>query len=73
MIGNHRDAWTLGALDPNSGTTCMLELSRNFLNISLDQFRAAVINFTYETKRFHSNLNKIDKTKLLNKYFLLLN
>ena len=20
MIGNHRDAWTLGALDPNSGT-----------------------------------------------------
>jgi hypothetical protein len=28
MIGNHRDAWTLGSIDPNSGTTCMLELSR---------------------------------------------
>ena len=28
MIGNHRDAWTYGAVDPNSGTTILLELSR---------------------------------------------
>lgn len=35
----------------------------NCLNITLDQFRASVTNFTYETKKFHAKLNKIDKTK----------
>ncbi|HEY2954016.1 MAG TPA: M28 family metallopeptidase [Candidatus Eisenbacteria bacterium] len=28
MCGNHRDAWTYGAVDPNSGTTTMLEMAR---------------------------------------------
>ena len=28
MCGNHRDAWTYGAIDPNSGTTSMLEMAR---------------------------------------------
>lgn len=28
MCGNHRDAWTYGALDPNSGTITMLEMAR---------------------------------------------
>jgi len=28
MIGNHRDAWSYGALDPTSGTSVMLEISR---------------------------------------------
>ncbi len=28
VLGNHRDAWTFGAVDPNSGTTAMLELGR---------------------------------------------
>lgn len=28
ICGNHRDAWTFGALDPNSGTICMLEMAR---------------------------------------------
>ncbi|HET7225101.1 MAG TPA: M28 family metallopeptidase [Candidatus Eisenbacteria bacterium] len=28
VCGNHRDAWTYGAVDPNSGTICMLELAR---------------------------------------------
>jgi hypothetical protein len=27
IIGNHRDAWTFGAVDPNSGTAAMLEVS----------------------------------------------
>ncbi|MGH9341632.1 MAG: M28 family metallopeptidase [Acidobacteriota bacterium] len=26
VLGNHTDAWTYGAVDPNSGTTCLLEL-----------------------------------------------
>src|SRR6266478_3983383 len=28
VMGNHRDAWVFGAVDPNSGTTAMLELGR---------------------------------------------
>jgi len=28
MLGNHRDAWTFGAVDPNSGSTAMLEVAR---------------------------------------------
>ncbi|MFN2492005.1 MAG: M28 family metallopeptidase [Pyrinomonadaceae bacterium] len=28
IAGNHRDAWTFGAVDPNSGTTAMLETAR---------------------------------------------
>jgi N-acetylated-alpha-linked acidic dipeptidase len=30
VLGNHRDAWTFGAVDPNSGTASMLELARGF-------------------------------------------
>ena len=26
MLGNHRDAWGYGAVDPNSGTAQMLEV-----------------------------------------------
>ena len=28
MIGNHRDAWGFGAVDPSSGTAAMMEISR---------------------------------------------
>lgn len=28
ILGNHRDAWTFGAVDPNSGTSAMLEVAR---------------------------------------------
>ena len=28
ILGNHRDAWVFGAVDPNSGTTAMLEVGR---------------------------------------------
>jgi N-acetylated-alpha-linked acidic dipeptidase len=30
LLGNHRDAWTFGAVDPNSGTTAMLEVARGY-------------------------------------------
>jgi N-acetylated-alpha-linked acidic dipeptidase len=30
IMGNHRDAWTFGAVDPNSGTAAMLEVGRGF-------------------------------------------
>ncbi len=29
ILGNHRDAWVFGAVDPSSGTASMLELTRN--------------------------------------------
>jgi N-acetylated-alpha-linked acidic dipeptidase len=29
VVGNHRDAWTPGAVDPNSGTAAMLEVARS--------------------------------------------
>uniref|UniRef100_A0A7C8YRF8 glutamate carboxypeptidase II n=1 Tax=Opuntia streptacantha TaxID=393608 RepID=A0A7C8YRF8_OPUST len=30
LLGNHRDAWTYGAVDPNSGTSVLLEVARRF-------------------------------------------
>src|SRR3977135_3657137 len=30
IMGNHRDAWVFGAVDPNSGTASMLEAARGF-------------------------------------------
>src|SRR5689334_18173728 len=30
IMGNHRDAWVFGAVDPNSGTATMLEAARGF-------------------------------------------
>lgn len=28
ILGNHRDAWTFGAVDPNSGTAALLDIAR---------------------------------------------
>ena len=28
LLGNHRDAWVFGAIDPTSGTALMMEVSR---------------------------------------------
>lgn len=30
LLGNHRDAWTFGAVDPNSGTATLLDIARRF-------------------------------------------
>ncbi|KAK2645529.1 hypothetical protein Ddye_020724 [Dipteronia dyeriana] len=30
ILGNHRDAWTFGAVDPNSGTAALLEIAERF-------------------------------------------
>jgi N-acetylated-alpha-linked acidic dipeptidase len=30
ILGNHRDAWVFGAVDPNSGSSTMLEVGRGF-------------------------------------------
>ena len=28
MLGNHHDAWTFGAVDPNSGTAVLMDIAR---------------------------------------------
>lgn len=33
LLGNHRDAWMFGAVDPTSGTAVMVELSRVFAQL----------------------------------------
>src|ERR1700752_3798036 len=33
VLGNHRDAWVFGAVDPNSGTAAMLEVGRGFAEL----------------------------------------
>jgi N-acetylated-alpha-linked acidic dipeptidase len=33
MVGNHRDSWTFGAVDPSSGTASMLGLSKAIANV----------------------------------------
>ena len=30
IVGNHRDAWGFGAIDPSSGTASMMEVSAGF-------------------------------------------
>lgn len=30
VLSNHHDAWTFGAVDPNSGTAVMMEIARGF-------------------------------------------
>jgi len=37
LVGNHRDAWTLGAVDPSSGTASMIEMARAFGKIKKDR------------------------------------
>ena len=39
IIGNHRDAWTYGAVDPSSGTAVMLELARTFSEMVKQGYR----------------------------------
>ncbi|XP_064600785.1 uncharacterized protein LOC135466961 [Liolophura sinensis] len=34
ILGNHRDAWVFGAIDPSSGTAAMMEVSRVFAELA---------------------------------------
>ncbi|ELU12569.1 hypothetical protein CAPTEDRAFT_201615 [Capitella teleta] len=39
LLGNHRDAWVFGALDPTSGTAVMAEVSRVLMKIVQEGWR----------------------------------
>lgn len=45
LVGNHRDAWTLGSIDPSSGTASMLEMARAFgvMKTNLSTFLSKVL------------------------------
>ncbi|CAI0406555.1 unnamed protein product [Linum tenue] len=39
VMGNHRDAWTYGAVDPNSGTAALLDIARRFALLQRNGWR----------------------------------
>jgi N-acetylated-alpha-linked acidic dipeptidase len=39
VLGNHRDAWAFGGVDPSSGTAAMLEMTRNLGAMLHDGYR----------------------------------
>jgi N-acetylated-alpha-linked acidic dipeptidase len=39
ILGNHRDAWVFGAVDPNSGTSAMLEVGRGLGQLLKDGWK----------------------------------
>ncbi len=39
LAGNHRDAWAFGAVDPNSGSSVLLEIARGLGEISAAGFQ----------------------------------
>ncbi|AQL00662.1 Peptidase M28 family protein [Zea mays] len=39
ILGNHRDAWTFGAVDPNSGTASLLELAQRLSELQKKGWR----------------------------------
>lgn len=39
ILGNHRDAWTYGGVDPNSGTASMLEVARGLGELLAEGWR----------------------------------
>ncbi|XP_050216841.1 probable glutamate carboxypeptidase LAMP1 [Mercurialis annua] len=39
ILGNHRDAWTFGAVDPNSGTAALLEVAQRFAKLQRKGWR----------------------------------
>jgi len=39
VLGNHRDAWVFGGVDPSSGTASMMEMTRAFGNLAKDGMR----------------------------------
>ena len=36
LVGNHRDAWVYGAIDPSSGTAVMMEMARVMAKLAKD-------------------------------------
>jgi N-acetylated-alpha-linked acidic dipeptidase len=54
VLGNHRDAWVFGAVDPNSGTSAMLEMGRGFAELLKQGWkpRRAIILCSWDAEEY---------------------
>lgn len=56
LLGNHRDAWTFGAVDPNSGTATLLDIARRFGTLSKQgwQPRRTIVLCSWDAEEYGS-------------------
>lgn len=54
ILGNHRDAWTYGAVDPNSGTAALLDIARRYALLSQKGWkpRRTIILCSWDAEEF---------------------
>nr|CAB3474391.1 unnamed protein product [Digitaria exilis] len=54
ILGNHRDAWTFGAVDPSSGTASMIELAQRFSVLQKQGWRPrrTIIFFSWDAEEY---------------------
>ena len=61
IIGNHRDAWGYGAIDPSSGTACLMEISRVLGSLIKDgQFKSCLVRINSCLALKHPNTHNKD-------------
>ncbi|PKU85901.1 probable glutamate carboxypeptidase LAMP1 [Dendrobium catenatum] len=55
IIGNHRDAWTFGAVDPNSGTAALLELAQRLEKLQNRGWkpRRTIVICNWDAEEYH--------------------
>jgi Zn-dependent M28 family amino/carboxypeptidase len=66
ILGNHRDTWTYGAVDPNSGTASLLDIARR---LGINTIRCYWINVRHITKsrpRYTLNIRQLSHVYCLN-------
>ena len=55
LLGNHRDAWVFGGIDPSSGTACMMEIAKalgqKFKQGSSNKFACSCADLLSQTGR----------------------
>ncbi|KAK9699291.1 hypothetical protein RND81_08G165400 [Saponaria officinalis] len=54
LIGNHRDAWTFGAVDPNSGTAALFDVARRYAHLIASgwQPRRTIVLCSWDAEEF---------------------
>lgn len=75
LLGNHRDSWVFGAVDPSSGTAVMKEVSRvmgQLVKSGKCHMQAVAVYIVFNVKHlFNKNQNKTKIQSNLNKPLLL--
>lgn len=54
LLGNHRDAWSYGAVDPNSGTATLLDIARRYSLLKLSGWspRRTIVLCSWDAEEF---------------------